>query len=44
MFRKQVDQAQKGDKIGVLLVDVTKAEVEHGDVLTASGLDFRWKP
>jgi elongation factor Tu len=46
MFRKKLDQAKAGDNVGLLLKDVTRDDVQHGDVLTAtySGMDFTWKP
>ena len=40
MFRKIVDQAQAGDNVGVLLRDLTKQEVEKGDVLLGSDIEF----
>lgn len=39
-FRKLLDQAQAGDNIGVLLPDVTKQEIQHGDVLLGSDVEF----
>ncbi len=44
MFRKLLDQAKAGDNVGVLLRDLTKQEVEKGDVLLGSDMDFSWKP
>ncbi len=44
MFRKLLDQARAGDNVGVLLREITKQEVEKGDVLLGSYLDFSWKP
>ena len=44
MFRKILDQARAGDNVGVLLRDITKQEVEKGDVLLGSDIDFSWKP
>ena len=44
MFRKILDQAKAGDNVGVLLRDITKQEVEKGDVLLGSDMDFSWKP
>ena len=44
MFRKILDQAKAGDNVGVLLRDITKQEVEKGDVLLGSDIDFSWKP
>jgi elongation factor Tu len=39
-FRKLLDQAQAGDNVGVLLRDVTKQDVQHGDVLLGSDIEF----
>jgi len=44
MFRKILDQARAGDNVGVLLRDITKQEVEKGDVLLGSYSEFSWKP
>jgi elongation factor Tu len=44
MFRKLLDQAKAGDNVGVLLRDITKEEVEKGDILLGSDMDFSWKP
>src|SRR5438445_11754534 len=41
MSRKVVTRAQVGDKVGVLLKDIGKPEVERGDVLT--GPKLTWK-
>jgi elongation factor Tu len=40
MFRKLLDQAKAGDNVGVLLRDITKQEVEKGDVLLGSDIEF----
>jgi len=40
MLRKLLDQARAGDNIGVLLRDLTKQEVEKGDVLLGSDIEF----
>jgi len=40
MFRKILDQAKAGDNVGILLRDITKQEVEKGDVLLGSDIDF----
>ena len=40
MFRKILDQAKAGDNVGVLLRDITKQEVEKGDILLGSDIDF----
>ena len=44
MFRKVTKQAKAGDNVGVLLRDISKEDVQQGDVLTGSNLDFTWKP
>ncbi len=40
-FRKTMQQANAGDHIGVLLRDIDRREIQHGDILTGSGFDFR---
>ncbi len=37
MFRKQLDQAQAGDNVGLLLRGVTRDDIERGQVLAAPG-------
>lgn len=44
MFRKLLDQAKAGDNVGVLLRDLTKQDVEKGDMLLGSDVEFSWKP
>jgi elongation factor Tu len=49
MFRKTAKEAAAGDNVGVLLKDVAKSDLEHGDILGADqgadlGMDFTWKP
>ncbi len=44
MFRKMLNQANAGDNVGVLLRDITKQDVQRGDVLLAPNQDFTWKP
>lgn len=44
MFRKQLPQARAGDNVGVLLRDLDKSEIEHGDVLVGVSADFEWNP
>lgn len=34
-FRKEKEEATKGDNIGVLLADITREEIERGDVIAA---------
>lgn len=41
-FRKQVNQAQAGDNVGVLLPGIAKGDVGRGDVLTGSDSEFSW--
>lgn len=43
-FRKQQNQAQMGDNIGVLLRDIGKQDVQSGDVLMGSDSEFTWIP
>ncbi len=43
MFRKMLSQANAGDAVGVLLKDVTKQDVQRGDVILCPGGDFTWK-
>ncbi len=40
---KVTSQAQAGDDAGVLLKDIGKEDVQSGDILTGSELDFTWK-
>lgn len=42
--RKVVTFAQAGDEVGVLLRDIGKEDIQQGDVLTGSEIDFTWKP
>jgi elongation factor Tu len=44
MLRKVVTRAQAGDEVGVLFKDVTKQDVQRGDILTGADSDFTWKP
>ena len=44
VHRKVVPHAQTGDNVGVLLKDISKEDVQQGDVLTGSEFDFTWKP
>ncbi len=45
MLRKVVSQADAGsDTVGILLKDIAKGDVQHGDVLVCPGEDFSWKP
>ena len=42
--RKITTQARAGDDVGILLKDISKEDVQQGDILTGSELDFTWKP
>ena len=42
--RKVTTQAQTGDNVGLLFKDLTGEDIQQGDVLTGSELDFTWKP
>jgi elongation factor Tu len=44
MFRKQLAEAKSGDNVGVLLKDIDKNDIQHGDVLVGRDLTFTWKP
>lgn len=41
-FRKQLQQAQAGDNVGLLLRDIQKQDIQRGDILVASDSDFSW--
>lgn len=41
-FRKLLNQAQTGDTIGVLLRDISKQDIQRGDVLLGSDSEFSW--
>ena len=43
-FRKTLDQANPGDNVGLLLKDLSKQDVQHGDEILGSQNDFTWKP
>lgn len=40
IFRKILDQAKAGDNVGVLLRDLTKQEIQKGDILLGSDIEF----
>jgi elongation factor Tu len=44
MFRKQLRQAQAGDNVGLLLRDIGKQDIQHGDILVGSDSEFSWIP
>lgn len=40
MLRKLADQAQAGENVGILIRDLTKQDVQKGDVLLGSDIEF----
>jgi translation elongation factor EF-Tu-like GTPase len=44
MYRRQISQAGKGQTVGLLLRSVEPGELQRGDVLLGSEMDFEWKP
>ncbi len=45
MFRKTVKEATAGDTVGVLLRDISRDDLQRGDILESDqGMDFTWKP
>ncbi|MBV6449328.1 MAG: Elongation factor Tu [Anaerolineales bacterium] len=42
--RKALTRAQAGDMIGALFKDLEQGDIQQGDALTGSDLDFSWKP
>jgi len=43
-FRKQLQQANAGDNVGVSLRDIDKSEIQQGDLLVGSDSEFTWNP
>src|ERR1044071_7018914 len=43
-FRKLLSEANAGDAVGILLKDITKQDVQRGDVMLCPSSDFTWKP
>jgi elongation factor Tu len=43
-FRKALDQANAGDNVGLLLKDLSKQDVQHGDEILGPQNDFTWNP
>ncbi len=43
-FRKLLQEAHQGDTVGILLKDISKADVQRGDELVSPGSDSSWKP
>lgn len=44
VFRKMLEQAGQGETVGILLRDISKADVQSGDELVSPDPDFTWKP
>jgi elongation factor Tu len=40
--RKVTDHAKAGDDVGILLKDIGNEDVQQGDILSGSELDFTW--
>ena len=43
-FRKELQHAQAGDNVGVLLGEINKTDIQRGDVLIGSDAEFSWNP
>ena len=43
-FRKVLEQANQGDAVGILLKDLSKTDVQRGDVLQSPGMDLTLNP
>ena len=43
-FRKVVEEANAGDRVGLLLKDISRGDVRRGDEILSPGPDFSWKP
>jgi len=41
--RKVVKKAHRGDKVGVLLKEISQENVQPGDILAGSELDYTWQ-
>ncbi len=44
VLRKIASQANAGDGVGILFKDVSKQDVQHGDVVVSPNSEFTWKP
>ncbi|MBV6392887.1 MAG: Elongation factor Tu [Anaerolineales bacterium] len=42
--RKPVERAHAGDNVGVRLNDLDEENLQPGDLLTGSDLEYSWKP
>jgi len=43
-FRKVLDQANPGVMVGILLKDISREDIQHGDEILSPNSDFSWKP
>jgi elongation factor Tu len=43
VHRKVTTHAKTGDDVGILMKDISKEDVQQGDILAGSELDFTWK-
>lgn len=43
-FRNALNQANPGDTVGLLLKDLSKQDIQHGDEILAPQNDFTWNP
>ena len=44
VLRKVVNQAKAGESVGVLFKDISKQDVQPGDVVVSPNSEFTWKP
>lgn len=42
--RKVTSQANAGDNVGILFKDISRQDVQRGDVILSPNSDFTWKP
>ena len=42
-FRKVLDQANPGVMVGILLKDISREDIQHGDEIHSPSSDFSWK-
>lgn len=47
MFRKMLDQAKAGDNVGILLKNISKNDIQQGDVMlgqsSSASSEYTWK-
>jgi elongation factor Tu len=44
VLRKIASQANTGDSVGILFKDISKQDVQSGDVVVSPNSEFTWKP